>query len=85
MELFIPRELLQLRDQSAYGADYWHTLKIFLENEMNASKTARDLYIHRSTLLKRLETIEQVLDLSTPVKRFYLRYCIYLYETLKEI
>lgn len=79
-EHLIPRELLLLRDSDNYGAEYWETLKTYLNNEMNASQTARDLYIHRTTFLKRLARIEEILDISTPEKRMYLRYCIYMAE-----
>ncbi len=39
------------------NVDYWNTLRVYLDNECNASKTANELFIHRSTLLTRLEKI----------------------------
>lgn len=62
------------------GADYWETLKRYLDNECNASRTASEMYLHRSTLLPRLEKIKTFVDLNTPQQRLYLRMCIYLYE-----
>lgn len=79
----VPRELWLLRNSDAYGMEYWNTLKVYLNNEMNASQTARDLYIHRTTLLKRLARMEELLDLSTPEKRMYLRCCVYLLEYME--
>lgn len=81
IECVLPRELIILKTESSYGEEYWKTLKVYLDNEMNATETARQLYIHRSTLLKRLDKIERIIDLSTPEKRFYIRYGINLYET----
>lgn len=62
------------------GADYWETLKRYLDNECNASRTASEMYLHRSTLLPRLEKIKTFVDLDSPQQRLYLRMCIYLYE-----
>lgn len=64
-----PRELLRLRDKSkTSGVDYWETLQVFLDNNMNVAKTARDLYLHRSSLLARLDRIKDILgtDLDDP-------------------
>lgn len=59
---------------------YWQTLKRYLDNECNASRTASEMYLHRSTLLPRLEKIKSFVALDTPQQRLYLRMCIYLYE-----
>lgn len=78
----LPKGLLLLRQEDAREQDYsrWNTLKIYLNNEMNATQTARDLYIHRTTLQNRLKNIETLVDLSTPENRMYIRYGIYLME-----
>ena len=39
------------------NVDNCNTLRVYLDNECNASKTANELFIHRSTLLTRLEKI----------------------------
>lgn len=77
----LPEGLLQLwegRDEQEY--DIWNTLKTYLDNEMSGTKTAQDLYIHRTTLQNRLRRIEQFVDLRTAQERMYIRYCIYLCE-----
>lgn len=35
-----------------------HTMKVFLDNNLNISETARELFIHRNTLLYRIQTIK---------------------------
>lgn len=72
------RQLIE-RDRQR-GSDYLHTLDVFLQSECNASKTAEQLYIHRSSLMKRLDKIQKVLnmDLEDPDVRLYLRICLRL-------
>ena len=36
------------------------TINMFLENNLNVSETARQLYVHRNTLLYRLEKLEKM-------------------------
>lgn len=81
-EQMIPRGLIALLEEDKREEDYsrWNTLKVYLDNEMNATKTARDLYIHRTTLQNRLKSIEKKVALTTPASRLYLRYGLYLYE-----
>lgn len=81
-ELLCPPELLQLRSDGESSVDYWSTLRIYLDNEMNAAKTARDLFIHRSTLLQRLNHINECIDTDweDPDQRLYLRLCMRLLE-----
>lgn len=81
----LPESLLQLRpkDSSPSSVDYWATLKTYLDNEMNTAQTARDLYIHRSTLQTRLDRIAEIIPLDTPEQRFLARYYLYLYEFIK--
>lgn len=65
------------------GVDYWDTLRRYLDNECNASKTAQDLFLHRSSLLLRLEKIKSLVHLDTPEQRLYLRMCISLLDMLE--
>jgi sugar diacid utilization regulator len=60
--------------------NYIETLDIYLKNEMNATQTAKELFLHRSSLLKRLNKINKLLcaDLNNPDTRLYLRICLYL-------
>ena len=54
--------------------DYMETLHIYLKNERNLAKTAKELYIHRSTLIDRLSRIQSLLrvDLDDPDQRLEL-------------
>lgn len=65
------------------GVDYWDTLSRYLDNECNASKTAQELYLHRSTLQPRLEKIRSLVDMDSPEGKLYLRMCIYLEKHLE--
>ena len=42
------------------GTDYVHTLAQYLLDESNTTHAARNLYVHRSSLIKRLERIEAI-------------------------
>ncbi len=74
------KELMQLDGT----VDYWGTLRLYLDNECNASKTAQDLYLHRSSLLPRLDKIRSLVELDTPEQRLYLRLCMTLLDMEKE-
>lgn len=71
--------LRALRERGG-SVDYWETLKCYLDTECNASQTSQNLYLHRSTLLPRLETIQQYVSLDTPEDRLYLRMCLHLFD-----
>lgn len=43
------------------------TINTFLENNLNVSETARQLYVHRNTLLYRLEKLQKATDLDIRV------------------
>lgn len=62
------------------GSEYLRTLDLYLQNELSVSQTAEALYIHRSSLLKRLDKIFRILGsrLDTPDERLYLRLCLSL-------
>lgn len=78
-----PRELLTLREKSrSSGVDYWSTLERYLDNNLNIAQTARDLYLHRSSLLGRLERIEQILGrtLSDPALQLEYRLIMHLFR-----
>ncbi|AJY73493.1 PucR family transcriptional regulator [Paenibacillus beijingensis] len=51
------------------------TLYIYLENNCNISETAKQLYVHRNTVLYRIEKCEELLDssLKNPEKNLLLR------------
>ena len=56
------------------NTDYYHTLKVYLENERSIPRTSEALIIHRTTLQYRLEKIEQLtkLNLDNEAERIYL-------------
>ena len=56
------------------NADLLHTLHCYLDHEQNTQKTAQALYIHRNSLMYRLDRIQQLtaLDLSNPEERLRL-------------
>lgn len=60
----------------------YQTLQVFLDNERHATKTAKDLFIHRSTLFYRLDRILEILnlDLENQKSRLYLQMCFHLLE-----
>ena len=70
---------LRAYDQ-AKGSEHVHTLELYLRNECNVTRTAHDLHIHRSSLLKRLDKIKAMLDddLEDPNHRLYYRLCLTL-------
>lgn len=59
----------------AKQTDLFNTLKIYLENDCNAQKCGRILFLHRNSLVYRIHKIQEVsgCDLSDPVERSYLR------------
>ena len=83
-EHMLPTGLLKLRKKPTIpgSADYWATLRAYLDNEMNMSETAKQLFVHRSTLQTRIAKIKENVDLSSPFKRMYVRYCLYLMDSI---
>ena len=67
--------------QSA-GVDYWGTLRLFLDNNMNIAKTARELFLHRSTMLGRLAHIREIVGdaLEDPGIQLKFRILMYLMD-----
>ena len=55
-------------DSPAFGTDIQNTASCFLANDMNIAETARQLHIHRNTLLYRLEQIQNETGLD--IRRF---------------
>ncbi len=64
--------LLEYEKES--NVEYCKTLSTYLRNNMNAIQTAKTLYIHRSTMLFRLNRIKEILkmDFNNPDDRLYL-------------
>lgn len=82
-ETILPEDLIHLaRLDAQKGSEYIKTLDTYLKHEMNVSKTADALFIHRSSLTKRLEKIEGLLyhDLKDPDDRLLLRLSLKILE-----
>ena len=56
-------------------ADFLHTLEIYLDNDCNAQKCGRLLFLHRNSLVYRIRRIQEIAgcNLSDPQERAYLR------------
>ena len=63
-------------------ADYRDTLRKWLMNKTDVSKTAREMYIHRNTVIYRLERCKEILnsDLNDPDELFNLEIALNLLE-----
>lgn len=72
---------LILHDASSH-TNYVETLRVYLNNNMNSSKTAQELYVHRSTFQERIQRIESMLeaDLNDPKQRLYLMLMLQILE-----
>ena len=59
------------------------TLRVYLDQNLNAMQTAKELFIHRSTFLYRLEKIKEILDsrLDDPDELVYLSLSFRLLDT----
>ena len=66
--------LLLRRSDKDKGTEYMKTLRIYLDNQCNVMQTSKQLFIHRSTVLYRLDKIKQILgsDLKDPDEILYL-------------
>ena len=74
-------EVLLLNDYDKRNqTDFLLTLRCYINNHMNAVKTASDLFIHRSTMVYRLERIKELtgIDFKDPIKTLYLTISINL-------
>ena len=62
-EMLCHEKLLELKEiDESQHTEYVKTLGAYLDNHLNAAQSAKALYIHRSTLLYRLEKIQAILD-----------------------
>jgi sugar diacid utilization regulator len=74
--------LLRLKKESTSDVNYWETLQVYIQNGMNAVQTAKDMYLHRSTVQYRLSKISKILeaDLNDTRQLQYLIYSMNLME-----
>ena len=67
------------------GTQYYKTLECYVKCRYNAAHTAKELFIHRSTFLNRLERIKELtkLDLDDFASRLYVELSVYRREEKK--
>ena len=61
-EMFI-REVFGDEIPDVFGEETATTIQKFFDNNLNISETARQLYVHRNTLVYRLERLEKIIGL----------------------
>ena len=79
--------LLDLKEQDEKNqTQYLETLRVYLEQHLSSTQAARELFIHRSTFLYRLDRIREILqsDLDDPEEIFYLELSFRLLEQENE-
>lgn len=66
------------------NSEYYTTLKTYLANNMQPVLTAKKLFIHRTTLLYRMEKMESLfhIDLKNPEKRIFYQLSMLLLEQM---
>lgn len=64
----------------ANQAEFLRTLTVYLDNDCNAQKCGRLLFLHRNSLVYRIRRIQEITgcDLSDPAERAYLRLSLLL-------
>lgn len=69
-----------LRYDRENGTDLAKILRRYLDNNCNMSQTARELFIHRNTMLNRLDKLEELLGvhLKDPSVRLQLQFSFYV-------
>lgn len=55
--------LFNRKNARLFNDEMIHTIECFFENSLNLSETARQLYIHRNTLVYRLDKVQRVIGL----------------------
>lgn len=79
--------LLELKKHDEENqTQYMETLRVYFEQHLSATQAARELFIHRSTFLYRLDRIREILqsDLDDPEEIFYLELSFRLLEQEEE-
>lgn len=68
--------LTLINHDKKYDTDYYNTLRIYLENNLNAVKSSNDLFIHRSTFLYRIQKIKELINIDFDDKQSLLYFAI---------
>ena len=66
------------------NTEYLLTLRAYLNNNCNSTHTAEELYVHRTTLIRRIDRIEEIckIDFSDKENRIYLVLSFWLLEKM---
>lgn len=86
IEAFCDRYIGKLvRYDELNDSDLVHTIQVYYENRFNLSRTAKDLMIHRNSLMYRLRRIEEILDrkLSAPYVLLDLINSVYIKKAIE--
>ena len=78
VESIVAPELVRLCHCGPNGMEYVRTLRAFLDTGCHTTQTAQEMYLHRSTLIKRLDRIREIVDIDSPERRLYLQICLHL-------
>ena len=76
-----------LRYDRSHGTNYTEILRKYLENNCNLSQTAREMFMHRNTMLNKLEVIREVLGvpLTDPEVREQLQFSFHVVDYAEKI
>ncbi|WP_010647936.1 PucR family transcriptional regulator [Oceanobacillus massiliensis] len=86
LKRFYASTLKNLTGPASHNESLLHTLFVYLENHSSISETAKRLYIHRNTVIYRLEKCEKLLEgesLSDPETTFRLRLALRIQHNLQ--
>jgi len=62
LPIHFPKLLQLLRDDKEKRTNYSHTLYCFLRNERHVNDTADELFLHRNSIINRIERVQAYLD-----------------------
>lgn len=88
LDTYFPKGFDEILSHDLKGSvSYLETLSIFLDESMSYSNAARRLYIHRSTLIERINRIKNILhiDLNNPDHRLQLQIILKLLDIEQSI
>lgn len=76
-----------LRYDRSHGTNYTEILRKYLENNCNLSQTAREMFMHRNTMLNKLETVRELLgvSLNDPAVREQLQFSFHVVDYAEKI
>lgn len=87
-KFFVDQRVFSLKTMGKRDeVDYYRTLKVYLENNMNLLHSAEELFIHRTTLFYRINRIKETLNLDFADKntRLSLIMSFYILDNIRSI